>query len=55
MQIFRRNRSSATKARSPPLGMKWRSSKYYIVLVTGMGLFTDVVRYCLVLERELSR
>lgn len=31
-----------------PIGLRWRSSKGFIVSTVGMGIFTDMVLYCLI-------
>ena len=35
-------------AKSPPIGLKWRSSTLFIVSTVGIGLFTDLFLYGLV-------
>lgn len=32
----------------PPVGLRWRSSTWFIVSTVGMGIFTDMVLYCLI-------
>ncbi|KAB2581390.1 putative MFS-type transporter [Lasiodiplodia theobromae] len=32
----------------PPTGLRWRSSRWFIVSTVGMGIFTDMVLYCLI-------
>ncbi|OJD36557.1 mfs general substrate transporter [Diplodia corticola] len=32
----------------PPAGLRWRSSRWFIVSTVGMGIFTDMVLYCLI-------
>lgn len=32
----------------PPVGLRWRSSRWFIVTTVGMGIFTDMVLYCLI-------
>lgn len=39
MRLLPRGESSGSR---PPPGLRWRSNKYYLVMVTGVALFTDV-------------
>ncbi|KZS93243.1 MFS general substrate transporter [Sistotremastrum niveocremeum HHB9708] len=44
LKIFSR-RSTQTEARTRPVGLKWRSSDWYITFVVGYGIATDLLVY----------